>query len=248
MSRRYASALGVALMTPWRTWGHVQGLRTRWLASYAAAHLVVAASLSTLLSSWIYLVGKGFFLGVRGMDMGTDDLPPDTAGQVAAGLSLSLLIWGALLALLLGICLAVARRFYGPDQDGYRTARKCLYLVTPWLVVWAGAVLVANARLEGELRHPAAAIRAYAQLRERGFRGSSAVDPGEPARTSFGARARLVWLAAGLPVVWGLGLRARAGGRINRGAFGLLMVGACWLVAWAAARLLPWIAIGAYVG
>jgi len=246
--RAYASSLAVALFVPWRAGRRVERLRTRWLTAYATFHLLLASALCVVLSSWAYLAGKGAILGLREMDMGVDDLPPDTPGQVALGLSVSLLIWAALLGLLLGVCLAVARRLNGPDQDGYGSARKCLCLATPWLVVWAGSILFANAALEGELRHPAAAVRAYAQLKERGYRGSSAVDPGQPVRSSFTVRSRLLWVTAGFPIVWAVGLRPRNGWRGGAGATRIVAVGGCWLVAWVVSRVLPWIAIGAYAG
>ena len=144
----------------------------------AAVFVLAAAGLSTLLSTWTYLIGKGLLLRAGEMDLGRDDLPTDTVGQVAVSFFVSIGIWVALLALMVGVAVAVADWLYRADRAGLRVAIRRTCALTIWFVVWAVGVLMVNGVHHGEIRHPAGAVRAYAQLNQHWFRGgSSARDP-----------------------------------------------------------------------
>jgi hypothetical protein len=238
----YALTLAVSLLLPWRL-----GERARTLSGatpavlFAVFHVVLGALLSVLLSSWTYLAGKGLVLGPDQMDLGADDLPFDSVGQVLIGLSGAGLCWSLLFFLVGAVCLLVADRLYSTDRVGFRTAGLSAALATPWLVVGAAAMLVVNGVLRDELFHPAAAIRAYAQLRQKGW----------PPGVTLTVRDRALWLGAVFPVVWASTLwpptgRPRSAVRSFR--FALLAVAACWLVWWALLRALPWAAIEALAG
>src|SRR5205823_4193831 len=71
-----------ALMTPWRTNVPARRVKETWAWPIAAFHIAAAALHSTLLSSWTYLAGKGVLVGRTEMDLGQDDLPPDSLRQV----------------------------------------------------------------------------------------------------------------------------------------------------------------------
>jgi hypothetical protein len=221
------------------------------LASIAAVSIVIAAALSVTLSSWTYMAGKGLLLASHNeMDLGQDDLPPDSAGQVVGGFIGSFAIWILLLALALVICAAVADAVYRGDRDTFRLAIRGACAASLWFIVWAVIVLADNSVREHEVTHPAAAIRAYAQLNQQGFRGSSAMSPGLPERQPLAARGRFAPLAILFPLIWSIGLPPPRGSR-SPAAQWLTIAAAVmlsWLAWWAVWRILPWIKIAALAG
>jgi hypothetical protein len=218
-------------------------------AGLAAVFVAVAAVLSTLLSTWTYLVGKGLILAAGEMDTGRDDLPTDTVGQVAGAFLGSIAIWIVLLTIAVLICLVVADLLYLRDRSAFRAAANRTCVMTICFVIWAVLVLAANAVRQDEIRHPAAAIRAYAQLSQRWFRGTSAVDPGPIEHEPLVARGRLKILAFAFPMLWSLTLpRSSRGWRLAHPALIGLAVVLSW-IAWAGIwRLLPWTAIDTFAG
>jgi hypothetical protein len=214
-----------------------------------ALSIALAAALSTLLSIWTYLAGKGLILAAGEMDTGRDDLPADTVGQVASAFLGSIAIWIVLLTIAVLICLVVADILYLRDRSAFRAAAKRTCVMTICFVIWAVLVLAVNAVRQDEIRHPAAAIRAYAQLSQRGFRGSSAVDPGPVEREPLVAHGRLRILAFAFPIIWSLALPRRSRGwRLRHPALIGLAIVLSW-IAWAGVwRLLPWTAIDTFAG
>lgn len=75
-------------------------------------------------------------LGWNEMDLGHDDLPPDSPMQVGLGLLLACLLWGVLLCLLLGVCRSIARGLYGRDHEACRRAVRQARVLTVWLPAW----------------------------------------------------------------------------------------------------------------
>jgi hypothetical protein len=238
-----------ALVRPWSFDRCRAGISSRAAVVVALGFILAAAAISTLLSRWTYLVGKGLILGLGEMDMGRDDLPADTVGQVVFALVGSLVIWIAMLTIAVLICLAVADALYRGDRWAWRVAAQRTSVLTVWFVVWAAVVLAANSIRQDEVRHPASAIRAYAQLSQSWFRGSSAVNPGPIEREPLVARGRLRILAIAFPIIWSLALpRASRSRRVNRPLIIGLAISLSW-IAWAGIwRLLPWSAIDAFAG
>lgn len=238
-----------ALLRPWAFDSRPFVLSWRSAFSLAALFVAAAAALSTVLSTWTYLVGKGLILAAGEMDTGRDDLPADTVGQVATAFLGSVFVWMMLLTIAVLICLAVADLVYLRDRPAFRAAVQRTAALTVWFVVWAVLVLAANAVRQDEIRHPAAAVRAYAQLSQRWFRGSSAVDPGPVEREPLVAHGRLSVLAFAFPIIWSLALpRPSRSRRLGRPALMGLAVALCW-IAWVCVwRLLPWTAIDAFAG
>jgi len=238
----YALTLAVSLLLPWRLGERARALsRATPAVLFAAFHVGLGAILATVLSSWTYLAGKGLVLGLDQMDLGQDDLPFDSVRQVLFGLLGAGLLWLLLLCLVGAVCLLVADRLYPTDRVGFRNAGLSVGLATPWLVVGAVAMLLANAVLRDELFHPEAAIRAYAQLRQKGW----------PPAVALTVRDRALWLGAAFPVIWVSTLRlpsGQPGGAARSFAFASLAVAGCWLVWWALLRALPWTALEALAG
>jgi hypothetical protein len=234
-----------------RPWGLDERPTLSWRSAIciAALFIAVAAGLSTLLSTWTYLVGKGFILAPGEMDTGRDDLPADTVGQVAAAFLSSIAIWMIVLALAVLICIVVADLLYLRDRAAFRAAVRRTLAMTIWFIVWAVLVLGVNAFRQDEIRHPAAAIRAYAQLSQRWFRGTSAMDPGPIEREPLVAHGRLRALAIVFPILWSLALPRPSGRRrLGKPVLIGLAVMLSW-IAWAGLwRLLPWTAIDAFTG
>jgi hypothetical protein len=238
----YALTLAVSLLLPWRLGERASAL---WRATpavlFAVFHVGLGALLATLLSSWTYLAGKGLILGPEQMDLGADDLPSDTVHQVLLGWLGTALFWSLLFCVLGAVCLLVADRLYSADRVGFRTAALSVGLVTPWLVVGAAFVLVVNAILRDELVHPAAAIRAYAQLRQRGW-----LVP-----VTLTVRDRALWLGAAFSALWASALRPPTTGPLSTVRallFASLAAVSCWLVWWLFLRGLPWVAVEALAG
>lgn len=217
-----------------------------WLATFQVA---VAAGLSVLLSTWTYLIGKGLIMSAGEMDMGMDDLPADTVGQVAASFAASFAIWAGLLVLAAAIAAAVADVLYRDDRQGYGVALRRTAAATIWFVVWAAAVLALNSIRHDEIRHPAAAVRAYAQGNQHWFSGSSAVAPGKIEPEPLAGRGRLRGLAVMFPVLWSLSLPLPAGWRrMSRPALWGAAILLSWVAWWGVWRLLPWTVIEALAG
>jgi hypothetical protein len=248
--RRLAAINLAALFEPWALGRRVSELRTAEIAALAALNIVAAAVLSTLLSSWAYLAGKGLLLGPGEMDLGQDDIPPDTAWQVATGVIGSSLVWFLLLALAVGLCVVVADTIFRRSRTLFRAAARTACAGTVWLVVWTLSVLLINGARHGELRHPAEAIRAYAQLRQQGFSGRSAVNPGAPEAEPLVVRGRLLAVAGFYPFLWSLALpgldrRNPRAGRWRVVALAVTLGWLAWSLMW---RLLPWVTIEAIAG
>jgi hypothetical protein len=238
----YCSTLALSLLAPWRL-GERAGRSAHRapILLYAAVHVGIGASLAALLSSWTYLAGKGLILGLDQMDLGQDDLPFDSRSQVLLGLLTSVLVWSLLLGLVCAACLLVADRLYAADRAGFRRAALSAGLATAWFVVGATTILAVNGVLHGELFHPAAAIRAHAQLRQRGW----------PPAATLTVHDRAMWLGAGFTLLWASTLcppNVRFASARRSIAFALLAVTGCWLVGWAVLRALPWAAIEAFAG
>jgi hypothetical protein len=214
----------------------------------AGVFVASAVALSTLLSTWTYLVGKGLLLSAGEMDLGRDDLPADSVPQVLGALAGSAITWTLLLTLTLLICAAVADAMYFADREARRVALKRTGVLTIWFVVWALSMLAANAIRHDEVRHPAAAVRAYAQLNQRWFRGSSAERPGPIEREPLVAHGRVRILAIAFPLVWSLALPRPTRSRRSRATVIVIAVALSWLAWGAAWRLLPWVALDAFAG
>jgi hypothetical protein len=226
------------LVTPWRL-GQLRELDGRRSALFAAANLALGAALATLLSTWTYLIGKGLVLGLHEMDLGHDDLPPDSALQVGFGLLLAGLLWSLLLGVLLGVCRTIARGLYGSDREAERRAGRQARVLTVWLPAWALLMLLANGALHQDLKHPASALRARAQLR---------LDHPDDVR-QLNARERFLGLACVFPALWAIGLRPPvAGGPRARARLAATAAVACWLSLWCVWRVLPWTFITAWTG
>ena len=250
MLRNYLKLTLSALFAPWKTGVYASQVSDGAARSIAVLHVAIAAALSALLSSWIYLAGKGFRLGGTEMDLGQDDLPADTIRQVTAGMLGSFAAWAAILVLALVLCAAVADAVYRRDRAAYRAAVRSACGATIWFVVWALLVLVANGMRHGGVRHPARAIRAYAQLRQQGFEGSSAIAPGPPERERLVGRGRLWALALGFPILWAVSLTRSRNPRSRMPRL-IVIAGAIVLswIAWAAVwRLIPWTSVEAVLG
>lgn len=224
-------------------------LSSRLAAILAALFVLAAAALSTLLSIWTYLAGKGLILAPGEMDTGRDDLPADTVGQVATAFLGSILIWIVLLTIAVLICVVVADILYLRDRSAFKAAVQRTFVMTICFVIWAALVLAVNAVQQDEIRHPAAAIRAYAQLSQRWFRGTSAVDPGPIEQEPLVAHGRLSILAFAFPIVWSLALpRSSRAWRFGQPLLIVVAIALSW-IAWAGVwRLLPWTAIDTFVG
>jgi hypothetical protein len=225
-----------ALFVPWRL-GRLTDLDDRRTAFFAAANVLLATALATLLSTWTYLIGKGLVLGLNEMDLGHDDLPPDSSMQVGLGFLLATLLWGLLQSALLGICRIIARGLYGGDHEACRRAVRQARILTVWLPAWALLMLVANGTLHQDLRHPASAIRARAQLR---------LDHPDDIR-QLNARERFLSLSFVFPALWAIGLRPpvrRSPSRRTR--FVATAAVACWLSLLLVWRILPWTFITAW--
>jgi hypothetical protein len=241
---------GVALLMPWTLHRRARALSTRSALWVAAVSILVAAGLSTTLSSWTYLAGKGLLLATHNeMDLGRDDLPPDSMGQVVMGVAGSLITWILLLSVALVLCAVVADWLYCSDRHSFRVAVRGACVASVWFVVWSLGVLVANGLREGEIFHPAEAVRGYAQLNQQGYRGSSAMAPGPLEREPLAGRGRLAPLALTFPVIWGAGLPLPRGATSRRRwAVVCVAVALSWLAWWTVWRILPWIKIAALVG
>lgn len=225
----YIESMKIVLLTPWRVdGGALERGSGRRLVAVVVAHIVLAACISTVPSSWTYLVGKGIVLGASSMDLGSDDLPPDTVGQVAGGLIGSVFIWSAVLGLAVGVCILVADWLNLRTAEGFGAAVRRCGTASVWFVVWAMATFVASLERGGRLAHPAR----------------------WPAGESWEVSDRLIYLVILFPVVWGLGLRppGQRGGPLRTAAFVGLAVLLCWIVWIGVWRALPWIAIDAYTG
>ena len=219
-----------------------------WAVAWAAGQVLAAATLSTALSSWVYLAGKGLVLGRHEMDMGQDDLPPDSVRQVVSGLAASVFVWALLFGLALLICILVANVVYRSDRVRFRSAVRWTCAASVWLVVWASLILLGNAWRHDELKHPAAAVRAYAQLRQQGFQGSSAISPGPLEAEPLRGRTRLASLLLLFPIVWAVGLPSKGVQPRRRWLTFAGSIALWWLIAGGVARLLPWITIDAFLG
>ncbi len=237
-----------ALVMPW-SFDRAGPISAASAGAVAFLSVLGGAALSTVLSTWTYLTGKGLLVTVREMDMGMDDLPADTVRQVAACAAASFLLWIAILTLAIVLAVAVVDAVYGTDRIAVRAAVRRTAAMSVWFVVWAVAVLAANSIRQREVRHPAAAIRAYAQLNQHWFRGSSASDPGPLEREPLVARGRTAWLALAFPILWALSLPRRGTAWSTRPALLIASAIALSWVAWAAAwRLLPWLSIETFTG
>lgn len=194
----------------------------------AAMHMVAAAGVCVLSSSWVYLAGKGIVLGAGEMDTGEALLPPDSPGQVAAGLIASFSIWLVALTAVVGVCALAADLTYVRDAFGFATALRGAAVLSIWFVAWAGLMLIVNLERGQRLLHPAR----------------------WPTGENWDVRDRLVYLAILFPIVWASGLPPRVGvdGRPRRMA---VVIGAAaiswmaWIGLW---RALPWVSIEAYAG
>jgi len=229
--------------------GRAASISSRAAAGLAVFQVAVAAGLSVLLSTWTYLIGKGLIMSAGEMDMGMDDLPADTIRQVAASFVASFAIWAGLLVLAAGIAAAVADVLYRDDRQGYGVALRRTAVATIWFVVWAAAVLVLNSIRHDEIRHPAAAVRAYAQGNQHWFSGSSAAAPGKIEREPLAGRGRLRGIAVLFPMLWSVALPLPAGRRrMSRPALWGSAILLSWVAWWGVWRLLPWTAIEALTG
>jgi hypothetical protein len=241
------AAAARALFAPWSFAGDAPRTSASSAIVLSVLFVAVAAALSVLLSTWTYLIGKGLLMAAVEMDMGMDDLPPDSVRQVASSFVLSFGIWAGLLGLLIAIAVAVADVIYRNDRRGFALAVRRVAAATIWFVVWAVAVLAVNSLRYGELSHPAAAVRAYAQNNQHWFTGSSAFAPGPVRPEPLAARGRFLPLVLLFPLVWSVSVPAPAGGR-NRM---LTVVAVCvlsWLAWWGLWRLLPWITLETLAG
>ncbi len=237
-----------ALFKPWSLARRQRSLSGRSALALGVVCCLLAACLSALLSTWTYLLGKGLLLGGDAMDMGRDDLPANTARQVVLGLGGSVLTWVLMLAVAVTICLAVADVLYRNNRAAWRTAATRTGAMSVWFIVWAVLILASNSVRQGETRHPAASIRAYAQLSQRWFRGTSVDNPGPIEREPLVAHGRVRALAVGFPIIWSLVLPPLSQTRFNRARLIGSAIVLSWL-AWAAMwRLMPWSAIDAFAG
>jgi hypothetical protein len=225
----YVNAVAAALRSPHRIDdGPLATGSARTLAIVVAFHVLLAAGICTLSSNWVYLAGKGMVLGPGQMDLGGDDLPPDTAGQVAAGLVATGVIWCAMLLLSFGMCVVVADWLYRAHTYAFRAAVRRTALATVWFVVWALITFGVNLERGGRLFHPAR----------------------WPAGETWEARDRLIFLVVLFPIVWAFALRP-VGGELNPRRtvpFVAAAVVLSWLFWFGLWRAMPWIAIEAYTG
>ena len=236
-----------ALLMPW-SFDAAASLSAVAVGIVTGVGVLGGAALSTVLSTWTYLVGKGLLVTVREMDMGMDDLPADTVAQVAACALASFLLWATILLIALSVAVVVADAIYRTDRTSFRVALRRTGAMSVWFVVWAVAILAANSLREHDVRHPAAAIRAYAQLNQHWFRGSSAFDPGPIEVEPLVGRGRIVWLAISFPIVWALSLPRRGTAWTKPALMVASAVALSW-IAWAAVwRLLPWLSIETFTG
>ena len=237
-----------ALFMPW-SFDRAAPISAWSVAVVTAVGVLGGAACSTLLSTWTYLVGKGLLVTVREMDMGMDDLPADTVAQVAASAAASFLLWTAILLLALAVAIVVADAIYRSDRTAFRIAVKRTGAMSVWFIVWALVILAANSLREHDVRHPAAAIRAYAQLNQHWFRGSSAFAPGPIEMEPLVGRGRTVWLAIAFPIVWALSLPRRGTAWSTKPALAMAAAVALSWIAWAAVwRLMPWLSIETFTG
>ena len=238
-----------ALLAPWSFAKGAPAISSRAATFLAAVHVVIAAALSVLLSTWTYLTGKGLIMAAREMDMGMDDLPADSVAQVAGNFVAAFAVWACLLALAVGIAAAVADLVYRDDRDAFRVAMRRTAAMTIWFIVWAAAVLLVNSLRHGEVSHPAAAIRAYAQGNQHWFNGSSAFAPGPIEREPLAAPGRLRALVAVFPLIWSLALPPARGRRPLSGPVLWAAVVLCsWVAWWGVWRLLPMVLLEAVAG
>jgi hypothetical protein len=251
-STPFHAAIGstvLAIFAPWRLGNRAASISLGAAALLAVFNLALAAGLSTALSTWTYLAGKGLLMTTREMDMGRDDLPTDTVAQVVCGFAGSLAVWFVVLSLAMVICFAVADVLYRGDRVRFRTAAVCTCLLSAWFVIWAAGVFLANGVRENEVRHPAQAVRTYAQLNQHWFRGSSAFGPGPIEREPLVGRGRLGILALVFPIIWAVALPRN--GRRGKWRMPALIAAAVllsWVAWWAAWRILPWSALEALAG
>jgi hypothetical protein len=213
-----------ALLTPWRPLADT--LPPRQALIVAASHVLAAALLSTLLSNWIYLAVKGVVKGADEMDLGADDLPPDSIVQVAVGLGGSVLIWSAVLALVVLVALTVARELYEADAGGFRRASAQALTSSAWMLPWALAWLLALT-----------------------VRPPGLVMPGRwPLGETMDVRQRLPSLLALYALAWAPGLPPRAR-RVESGLWRTTLALGLFALAWLALfRLTPWLSIEAFCG
>lgn len=248
--RRLAALDLAALVAPWSLGRRVTETRTAEIGALTVFNIGTAAALSTLLSSWTYLAGKALLLGSDSMDLGQDDIPPDTAWQVATGVIGSAVVWSLLLALAVGLCVVAADTIFRRNRSLFRVAARTACAASVWLVVWALSMLLINGARHGELRHPADAIRGYAQLRQQGFSGPSAVSPGDPQTEPLIVRGRLLAVAGFYPFLWSLALPGldRRSPPARRWRIVVLAASFGWLAWFLMWRLLPWVTIEALAG
>jgi hypothetical protein len=224
-----------ALLSPWRL-ARIPGLDRRRTALYATAQILSAAGIQTLLSPWTYLIGKGLILGTAEMDLGQDDLPPDTPFQVGLGLLISVLIWSGLFSLLLGVCRVIAQALYGNAYAESRRARRHARVLTVWLTVGAVLTLVVNGLAHQDVLRPASAIREHVRLRLQ--------HPSDV--IGLEARERFLPLLIGFGFVWAIGLEPPSPRRRLGFAMACLTAyGLLWLLIW---RMLPWVFVEAWTG
>ena len=225
---RLVRATATVLLTPWRPIDvAAQAGRQTFVLALAVANTLLAAALAVLLSNWIYLAGKGWRLGWGQMDLGDDDLPSLTIGQLFLGFTLSMLTWVALLTLTAGVPILVARRVYRGAYAQARAAGDRALLMTCWFVVWAVGFLVATSFRHGEIVMPSR----------------------WPEGETLEARERLLWLLPVFVTFWAAGLpptRPEArGGRVRAAVCGMILCGLVWVVLW---RCLPWVAMESFTG
>jgi hypothetical protein len=238
-----------ALFAPWSFARDSPRIAAPVWVAIAGLQIALAAALSVLLSTWTYLIGKGLIMTPREMDMGMDDLPADSIRQVAASFVTSFAVWIALLVLTVAICVAVADLIYADDRRGFQIAVRRTAVLTIWFVVWAAIVLAINSVRHDELTRPAAAIRAYAQLNQHWFSGSSAFGPGPIEREPLVARGRLRWLAVIFSLIWSVALPLPSGRRrVGRPALVLIALGVSLIAWWSVWRLLPWTVLETWAG
>jgi len=227
--RDYIRSTTQALIAPWRIDAGPLVTGPLWrLIVIAVGHIAIAAVVCTLTSNWVYLSGKGIVLGASAMDLGGDDLPPDTVGQVASGLVASILVWAAMMAAVIGVCTVVADWLYLRDGVAFGNAAKRACLLSVWFVVWALAMMAANLERGDRFFHPAR----------------------WPDGDTWEVRDRLIYLVALFPVLWAVALRPVSGKRrpVKAAVFVIMAVVACW-IAWVGLwRATPWVTVDALTG
>jgi len=229
LMRNYFLSTTRALISPWRADAGLLMTGPKWRPIVIAFfHITIAAVVCTLTSNWVYLAGKGIVLGAPAMDLGGDDLPPDTIGQVAGGLIGSMLVWAAMMAAMVGVCVVVADWLYLHDGAAFGNASKRACLLSIWFVVWAVAMMVANLERGEAFFHPAR----------------------WPDGDTWEVRDRLIYLVVVFPVLWAVALRPAAGRRnpLIVAGFVTAAIVACW-IAWVGLwRATPWVTIDAVTG